>query len=418
MENKLKISGPENVIRMEGMFQEKKKILYIFFDVHRPLMGQTHCNEDKIYDTVNYFVDNFQDTNEKINFFLEIPDTVERAINLKNINPDMIPPHERPELYQMHLVRMRNFFSRHFNYDEVNNVVNPSKIYKNVFFHFIDFRWIYIPLSKITNNIHQSLSEENLYNLEFLLQDLVFWYNIIKDDYTFIYNGTQENAKKLLEGAPKMSNLKDIYDKPINEVVLSMYRYIYKILYSYTNKDVQKIVLNIINSSLKNAFETMLKNLETVINLIVKKLDAMDEYTKNHDGNIFSYDCKIETTFGMTQIEIIKFFYEVRALITQVNTHYNIAYAEIIDCYFIRRLMDKDYADKNIVYCGSFHASNYAHILAKYFNFYITHYSYSKYDLKTTMEKLKENDCSYDLLIPLNSKLQCSDMSEFPKNFN
>ena len=37
------VNGPYNVVRLEGNVGKVKKVLYVFFDVHNDVSGQTEC---------------------------------------------------------------------------------------------------------------------------------------------------------------------------------------------------------------------------------------------------------------------------------------------------------------------------------------------------------------------------------------
>lgn len=89
-----------------------------------------------------------------------------------------------------------------------------------------------------------------------------------------------------------------------------------------------------------------------------------------------------------------------------------------MDCYFLRRFLDKDYSRKNVVYAGGYHSATYVSMLVREFGFKITNYSYLKYDLNKTIDKIKKSECIYDLVIPVNNVLQCSNLTGFPRDFN
>lgn len=97
--------------------------------------------------------------------------------------------------------------------------------------------------------------------------------------------------------------------------------------------------------------------------------------------------------------------------------------ASVTDIYFLRRFLDKDYITNAIVYTGSSHSINYIYHLVKYHDFKITHASYSSESdlrkLNTKIKQVKSFDEYYkieQMLYPLEF-IQCSDLSQFPKNF-
>jgi hypothetical protein len=44
--DKLYVNGPINVVRLEGIINNIKKVIYVFFDYHSPLIYQTRCEDD------------------------------------------------------------------------------------------------------------------------------------------------------------------------------------------------------------------------------------------------------------------------------------------------------------------------------------------------------------------------------------
>jgi len=423
MSNQTLISGPENVIRIEGKINNVKKILYLFFDIHLPLLTQTHCDEDKIYDVVNYFVDNFEsnssDPKDKINFFLEIESAIERNESSFNENRNAVNPMFRTELYNMHIERVRNFFVRHFNFDPAKNLVLPSKIYKNVYFHFTDLRWTFSRIFNLREDIFSLINESSINNLYVLNEKMIVLYQYINTDYNFIYNTSQDNAKKRIKGEnnvePKMVNLQKVRQMSDYDVSTLMYKYIYKILYDINNVEVKKVINQLIDKTIKKEFETIMNLLNNVINECIKMDVMQQEYIKKN-GKIYSYECKTSLAFGRTREDDEKFICEIKNKLTKAFEIISGTYAELMDCYFLRRFLDKNYATKNLVYSGSFHCANYIAILVKYFGFEITHYSYLKYDVNKSMKMLRDGDCGYEIMIA-NKGYQCSNLTGFPKNF-
>ena len=93
-------------------------------------------------------------------------------------------------------------------------------------------------------------------------------------------------------------------------------------------------------------------------------------------------------------------------------------YSYIIDIYFLRRFLDKDYITTGIVYMGVYHIVFYCYMLVKYFDFKITTISNDKNINKiTTM--IENNSFTDDIVDELLKQhdIQCSDLSNFPKKF-
>ena len=90
----------------------------------------------------------------------------------------------------------------------------------------------------------------------------------------------------------------------------------------------------------------------------------------------------------------------------------------IIDIYFLRRYLDKDYVTHGITYTGGNHSDNYVRLLTKYVDFKVTHASYARIPLDKVNKILKNasHDETFDYFTP-DKEIQCSSMKDFPDNF-
>jgi hypothetical protein len=93
-------------------------------------------------------------------------------------------------------------------------------------------------------------------------------------------------------------------------------------------------------------------------------------------------------------------------------------FAKLVDVYFLRRFLDKDYITNAIVYCGMAHSINYIHILVNDFGFDITHLAHSNVEMDELKEIIKNNPMT-ELMPALSPKtpFQCSDITNFPEKF-
>jgi hypothetical protein len=55
----IKINGPINVVRMEGIFDSIKKIIYIFMDYHIEYDNQSKCDDPQSINVNKFFFDSF-----------------------------------------------------------------------------------------------------------------------------------------------------------------------------------------------------------------------------------------------------------------------------------------------------------------------------------------------------------------------
>jgi len=93
----------------------------------------------------------------------------------------------------------------------------------------------------------------------------------------------------------------------------------------------------------------------------------------------------------------------------------------LTDIYFVQRFLDKDYICDGIIYTGYAHMLHIIFVLVKYFDFTITNASYSKYDIDTTNNNIKQlTKLSYrelnDILMP-DTIRQCVNIENFPRYY-
>jgi len=425
-DDKILVSGPVNTIRLEGNVNGVNKVLYLFFDYHLPLHSQTHCDQDKFYDIINYFIDNLKNNDEKISFFFEIRDQIGRSkiLNDPNNQPDQNLNNnqyrdysEAPSRYfDMYIFKASNFFSKYFTYDLKNNIVRSREPYKHVYFNYTDLRWNTVAYKRMITSILNLLNSKNFYNLNVVLREIITLYYLMKENYEFIYETSREKAKEIISNAPKIGKLIDIDNMPVNDINLIMYRYIYKTLYVYENKDIHEKIIGRVNE-IKAKYQDMFKLFNNLINLITKQLLDHEDILRKNNYAEYMYKCQTFVHSGLTNREFNKFYFTLIDGIEEIDEYDFFINIELMDCYFLRRFLDKNYSRKNLVYSGGIHCSNYIYFLIKNFDFKMTHYSFLRYDYDTCIEKIK-NHCEYEVLIPPDGRLQCSDLTNFPKNFD
>ena len=162
---------------------------------------------------------------------------------------------------------------------------------------------------------------------------------------------------------------------------------------------------------------TIIDELVTKIRTLLNELNESFKDESRHLIKIYEYTrltgrspnnfpekyAKLQTYVGMLYHEISQLFLCV------------------VDVYFIRRFLDKDYIANGIAYNGADHSIHFVYLLVKYFNFKLTHIYPSP--INTNIETL--NKCAKDaktfddIFISkfcTEKQQQCIDMSSFPKN--
>jgi len=80
----------------------------------------------------------------------------------------------------------------------------------------------------------------------------------------------------------------------------------------------------------------------------------------------------------------------------------------MMDSYFLRRLLDKDYIKNSIVYTGNIHNTDYLHFLVKNYDYKIVEYGTINDISSNELEKLiKKTDSWMDIYKYVDSNKQC-----------
>ena len=366
----MNINGPVNIIRLEGEINNIKKVLYIFSDIHNCCEDQTNCNIDEAVDIDYYLSKTFLELNnseKNIDFFLEIDNY-------------MINNYNKP-LKNRYIDNITQFFSRNFEID-TNKLVKQSSKYKNIRFHFSDIRDNEYILSNYINKININFNKLIYSNYIINLNDN----NIFLQNSIFQLDELNKIAKELL-------------------------------IYFYKDYYINKIKNKINNNQVKNILHKYLdiyyNNIKNTKKILKKYYNEITKITNNYKKFDF-FDIK----------KIIKKIYNP---IIQLNNKLYIEYTIIqlvllMDLYFLRRFLDKDYITNTILYCGGLHTLNIIYILVNEFKFKITH---STSDINN-INKIITSKNKYELILKykiqplINNKtiIQCSDISSFPKNFS
>ena len=233
--NNINISGPINIVRIEGIINGDEKILYLFFDFHT---RETKCSDYGSIDVVQLF-DKF--TNSANKFKNEWDLFIEDDINLiydKNVI-------KKSDYVDIYLMELRNYFNNKFS-EKVNDVIKKKD---NIRYHYFDLRW-----KNNFSNIWDSLSD--------LIQ-----YNYYKD---LFYN--------------KMDN--------IYKLVLVDYDYIFKkenkINDKYNNKKLKGLIMNLLEDY-EDKFKKLLKDFKDIMNEL-KDSDGIFLKKLTNDGRYFYYN--------------------------------------------------------------------------------------------------------------------------------
>ena len=404
------VNGPINVVRLEGSINKNssKKIIYLFMDIHSDVDLQTECNDLNSLDIKNYFVNNFDNikTNKKTyDFLFEIKPTV---ITKKTNN-----------IRGRYIDQVVKFFKKEFIVDK-KMVVSKSSQFPNIRLHCVDIRDylrytlnsnMYTLLNYITM-IWKRLSI-NSHDFKMIRSNINLLDTRMKLLYNIFYNNLKVKNVKLKPMVPKTTY--DLTKYTEQDYNIRVKNIIKKIKHSYHNKIVHDVINNFFNKNIKKDFKLYFESvskLNTYLDNIFPKL-------KKYSGSLY-IDKNNGAFYGLPPEKIRSVLYTIYNLVENFYMKWMNLHADIMDVYFLRRFLDKEYITNAITYTGIYHSINYIYMLVKYFDFEITHYSYMKYSPKDVTNKIKKSNSPNDInefFYPV-SFIQCSDLTNFPKNFD
>jgi hypothetical protein len=381
MDKYKKINGPINIIRLEGKIFGHNKILYLFLDKHFAVQSQTKCQDYLSDDVVTYLNREFHKIKDKnIDFFVETAQT-DKVLESYDVYKDR------------YIDEVIKFFYKYIKKDNNKNL--GTIISNHIRFHYVDIRnyirkYIYkyiLTLEKVNNilnaNIHivkpQFQLKSGIKSIKKLIENIEILIKIIENPNLNVDLHSDKNLLKINYIINKITN-------KYNHSELTKYM-----------KTLIKMFIDELNY-FKSKLITLQDNLNTIIDLILKE----------------KYGDKINS--------LIK---ESNKSISSLNMDSVYAFSWLIDIYFIRRVLDKDYIDHAVAYTGGAHSLIYVYFLVKNFDFKITHASKINGNIKIDKinSELKNNknikmNYLWDIFLPENDILQCSDLSTFPNNFD
>jgi hypothetical protein len=382
------INGPINVIRLEGEINNVKKVLYIFMDMHIQVNNQTKCDDFLSEDVTRYIKKEMLKTKDKhIDFFMEH--------RMESANESISKYSKYKDRY---IEEMQKFFWENFR--------KNNKELNNVRFHYADIRNSDIIFGyKYINNIISNYScdtyrKDDVSQILKIYGENIQYLKLVNNILSGIdINSNDVNPNNKKKSDDSINKIKDIHMK-------------------YKNKDVKQ--------KLKFLIDLFLESSNKLINLITENYDILIKHEKTC-GSYFD-----DKGFRKKTKDIITgysdYFYDDDDTIDLFRKNHNKIYilniethAILMDVYFLRRFCDKDYITHGIFYGGSAHCYIYINFLIKLFDFKITHAAYSSEKINKINTILKENIYSVkegmEYFNPP-SLVQCSDISEFPDNFD
>ena len=354
--------GLTNYAQLKGLINGIEKEIHVFIDKHFDLNEQTKCESFNSIDISYYLYNLIKESNEPFDFFMEIGNGNGEFDN-NNIS-------NKREIYIKEVVKL---FKSEFAFEKNNDEnIKYSKTNSNVKLHYFDIRDhlnIFF-LTKIINqkiikyvnllNMSNNENEKNKY-----VDKILFYLNLIDNQIEKLDKNTEEIIKNKINTYDK-TNFKQEY-------------YLNKIINMYLDESVKKNI----NLFLYIHCKEIINNIKSVITKM-----------KNIVENLFLMNMnKFEENLDKLGENILQL------------------YSMYTDAYLMRRILDKNYVNKCIIYSGGSHSVNVIFFLVKYFNFKIIKIQYStESDINVLMDNIKNEMFSFDiyeLFLLKKANIQC-----------
>ncbi len=362
--NDIFLNGPINYVKLYN--KEKNKYLYVFMDYHEKIDYQQKCDSLHSIDVDKYLYHIIKESDINIDFFLEIYPT---SIN-NNLDPSV---------NHIYLGALREKFKKLYNDNEI-------KKKKNIRLHYIDIR-AYTLYENLSNSIDLCINNFTFIN-PYNINNLIYQINYIRNEITYLFSVITKikDSKKISENKIKIDLIKRA-SKTENNISynqiedMATFQILEKILLKYDdNKNKENI-----NNLFQKKYIDNLLHLMTLIDNFLKDL-----YNVQKLANYYYYEKKIVledpkinlNTFHKLSYYTIPNEENIRIVIKKELEKINFIILNlgviIVDCFFLRRFIDKSYIKNGIVYTGAAHSTIYIWFLIKFYNYKIAEFDYLK----------------------------------------
>jgi len=362
--NDIFLNGPINYVKLYN--KEKNKYLYVFMDFHEKIDYQQKCESINSIDVDKYLYHIIKESEINIDFFLEIYPT---SIN-NNIDPS---------INHIYIGALREKFKKLYNDLEI-------KKKKNIRLHYIDIR-AYTLYENLSNSIDLCINNFTFIN-PYNINNLIYQINYIRNEITYLFNTITKikDSKKILENKTKIDLIKR-ESKTENNISynqiedMATFQILEKILLKYDdNKNKENI-----NNLFQKKYIDNLLHLMTLIDNFLKDL-----YNVQKLANYYYYEKKIvleDPKINLNTFHKLSYYtipdeenirIEIKKELEKINFIILNLGVIIVDCFFLRRFIDKSYIKNAIVYTGAAHSSIYIWFLIKFYNYKIEEFDYLK----------------------------------------
>jgi hypothetical protein len=373
------ISGPVNIIRLEGKINNIIKILHICVDIHSNINYQTKCENIRSTHISNFI------TNSIDKQYETTPDMMLDMF----IERDPLVPNFVNKLYKGRYL------------DEILHLFNKThgkELFINCRFHYTDIRSYFVNklrhLVDSFNNTAVLIWKEYIYtkNQIINLKDCLL---LIKSYILFIhdtiYSTKYDDSEKIFvttDDKLLSSYTEDKFIKNINYILN-------KISNKYDNITVKNKINEIIVCELNDTLNSALNTIEKYIIYYKNVLDKYSNITSAQRINIIAKNMIISGHL-----------YDI------IYGTYNLILSDI---FFLRRFLDKSYITNSLLYTGLYHGLDIIMLLCKHISYFE-----GTDDIDTINNIVKKTKKFADLkkyVLP-KSKIQCCILNEkFPLLF-
>jgi hypothetical protein len=388
-ENNLILSGPLNYIKL--LNNKTNQSIWLFMDFHKDLLHQQKCEDYDAKDFYKFIQKKLSESDELIDFFLEI--------NPTDINIDL-NTHQNG----IYLEETRKIFRKIYLQNENGQNKNVEDK-QNIRLHYIDIRdyaFVY-DFYKNIDSIFSILKASGLENIDAVInkilsikQTLEFINKIIKmirsgktiiDDKKFKIDYV--NLKIESETSEKINY--SFYDV----LNTGFYQLLTTILEKYNDKNNREKINNYFDINYLKNSENLIKYLDNFVQKLNKISNRIDSQNTNQEINIdeivLSDELKDKRVYyGINKYEYENDYNEIFSTIEKIEVILAKLGCVFMDCFFLRRLIEKEYISKSIVYTGAYHSAVYTWFLVKYYDYVIDDYQYINTELLGKNESVDE----------------------------
>lgn len=394
-ENEVFLNGPLNYIKLIN--KKTYQSIWLFMDFHKDIIHQNKCEEYEAKDVYKFLNKKLLDSNELIDFFLEI-------------NPTDIKKENNPNENGIYIEETRKIFRKIYSNQK-------SSLKQNIRLHYIDIRdYAFIhEFYKIINSIFSLLKVSGLENIELIINKLIdikstlefinkLIFKIKENNLTFDHNNIKIDFINVKIESSENKNY-SIYDI----INTGFFQLLTTILLKYNDKRNKENITKYFNENyLENSIELIkfINKFVLKLNIISKRIKEQDDKQEiNIDEIILNSKLKDSRVYyGINKYEYEEDYNFIFETIEKIEVIIAKLGCVFMDCFFLRRLIEKNYISKSIVYTGAYHSSVYIWFLIKYYDYKIDDYEYinsellDKNDPIGSLEKIINKSNNYNEL--------------------